>query len=552
MDKICQYFSLLFLLCGLVTACHDDMGNYDYQNINEITVTMPAQVSVKIPETDSVLVEVMPEISQLDAEGEGNLSFEWRIDAIAGKTWQIYSQEKKLQFYVKPDTKNTTFRLGVTDENLGITSYKEILIRALKPFEDTWFVLQNVQGRSVLATIDGPGENSIVTKDIYEAKYPGGYQLQGAPRFVNFSFYQEGGNSVDWRLNILTDQGGDMYEAKKLSEPVYHYAELLFEATMRGEWSFKPEYVYSYDRGNMIIDNGRLWYAYGNGYFVYFPLQLAAGLGTDYKFTCATPFNVSGTSRDYLLAFDDLNKRFLYCKPPYPEGVEGLLRNKGYQDMWEMFYSMLEGTAILTKVPDLEKYPNVFSPEIGEDKSLLYMGNWASGNVVAFAGSRQDGKLHVYEFSQSAVVSQDTAVCLNHLSCQLAGNMEEMSFATSTSYRNLFFYSWGNCVYRVDLNRAIPKVTVIYENPDATARIKKIKFRHTYRNTWMDNTTRKERRDQPYWLGLAVQKGAEWSFVDLKLAISGEVEKDAGKNPKVYEYNGFDEIVDMTYAFPVN
>lgn len=552
MKKLYQYISLLLLSSGLCGACHDDMGNYDYQDINEITVKIPEQVTIKIPESDSVLVEVVPEISQLEREDEGNLSFEWRIEqAKESSKWEIYSQEKALRFYVKPETQNTYFRLGVTDVNLGITSYQQVLVRMVKPFEDTWFILQNSLGKAVLATIDGTGENSVVTKDIYDAKYHGEYQLQGAPLSVNYCFYQEHNSSTDWRLEVLTAQGGSLYEVKNLSKPVYDYSELLFEATLRQGWSFKPEYAYSYDLGNLIIDNGRLWYAYGNGYFVYFPLQLASGLETDCKITCAMPFYISGSLHDYMIAFDEVHKRFLYCNPPYPEGVEGLLRMSAAQADWELFYSMLEGTAKLTKVPDYSAHPNVFSPEIGDDKSLLYMGNWGPGNVVAFANSNRDGKLHVYEFSRSAVLNQDTALCLNHMSCEIAGNMEDISIAISTSYRNIFFYSQGNCVYRVDLNRVVPKVTVVYENPDATARIKKMKFRHPYRNTWVDNTDRKQRRDQPYWLGLAVQKGTEWSFVDLKLAISGEVEKDAEKNPMIYEYNGFDEIVDMTYCFPV-
>lgn len=551
MNKL--YFSLLFFCGGVITACHDDIGNYDYQNINEIIVEIPKQVSVKLPETDSVLVEVNPQISQLEGSDENNLSFEWRIERMGQATdWKVYSQDRTLKYYVKPEAKNITFRLGVTDGNLGITTYQEVLIKIVKPFEDTWFVLQNSKGKAVLATIDGTGEQALVTKDVFQDKYQGEYGLQGTPLFVNYSFYQESNRSVDWRLNILTDRGGDLYDVKKLSQPLYSYSEMLFEATLRGSWNFKPEYVYSYDAGNLMIDNGKLWYAYPSGYFVYFPLSLAADLGNDYKITYAMPFYVSGSVRDYIIAFDDLNKRFLYCNPPYPQGVEALLRMADLQNNWEMFYSMLEGTAKLTKVPDLTAHPNKFSPEIGQDKSLLYMGNWASGNVVAFAKSNVEGKLHIYEFSHSAVIRQDTAVCINHMSCQIGGNMEEVNIASSVSYRNIFFYSQGNRVYRVDLNRTVPKATVIYEHPDMTARIGMMKFRHPYRNTLLDRTNPDEKRDQPYWLGLAVQHGTGWSVVDLKLAISGEVEKDADKNPKIYEYKGFDEIVDMTYTFPVN
>ena len=39
------------------------------------------------------------------------------------------------------------------------------------------------------------------------------------------------------------------------------------------------------------------------------------------------------------------------------------------------------------------------------------------------------------------------------------------------------------------------------------------------------------------------------SVTEIYLAASGDVEKDDEKNPKVYEYDGFGEIVDIVYTF---
>ena len=45
------------LLAVLGIACYDDLGNYDYNDINDMVLEMPRSVSVTIPKKDSVLVE---------------------------------------------------------------------------------------------------------------------------------------------------------------------------------------------------------------------------------------------------------------------------------------------------------------------------------------------------------------------------------------------------------------------------------------------------------------------------------------------------------------
>ena len=46
-----------------------------------------------------------------------------------------------------------------------------------------------------------------------------------------------------------------------------------------------------------------------------------------------------------------------------------------------------------------------------------------------------------------------------------------------------------------------------------------------------------------------LKKGGKWSVTEIYLAASGDVEKDDEKNPKVYEYDEFCEIVDIVYTF---
>lgn len=180
------------------------------------------------------------------------------------------------------------------------------------------------------------------------------------------------------------------------------------------------------------------------------------------------------------------------------------------------------------------------------------MDNWYDGNVVAFTHNKQDGKVYVFDFSNSSATKRDTCFCLAEKACELNGNAEDAHIAVSSAFKNIFFYASGNKVYRVDLNRSTPKTILIYEHPDAGARIHVMKFRHANFASMVDRDGDDEAEtflQQTQTLGLAVEKGGKWSVTEIYLAASGDVEKDDEKNPKVYEYDGFGEIVDIVYTF---
>ena len=66
------------LLAVLGIACYDDLGNYDYNDINDMVLEMPRSVSVTIPKKDSVLVEVKAAVTQLDRKDNANLTYLWK------------------------------------------------------------------------------------------------------------------------------------------------------------------------------------------------------------------------------------------------------------------------------------------------------------------------------------------------------------------------------------------------------------------------------------------------------------------------------------------
>ena len=64
--------SLLLLL-----GCYDDKGSYNYHDINEINIELPATVNVRLSKEEAVPVSIEPKLSQTLEKEESHLSYRW-------------------------------------------------------------------------------------------------------------------------------------------------------------------------------------------------------------------------------------------------------------------------------------------------------------------------------------------------------------------------------------------------------------------------------------------------------------------------------------------
>ena len=160
MAKNCNVFKYIPIIMGLLLgACYDDLGNYDYKEINELTVVLPEVVEVVVANKDSVKVVLQPEVKQSAREDNSNLAYLWRKKEVSGSSvWKECGREKDYTVRINSrTTENMSFRFAVTDTVLGITTYKEVTLKIENPLENAWFVLQNQVGKSVLGAVDGSG-----------------------------------------------------------------------------------------------------------------------------------------------------------------------------------------------------------------------------------------------------------------------------------------------------------------------------------------------------------------------------------------------------------
>lgn len=208
----------------LFASCVDDNIEQNYSELNELVLKMDTQKALQAPENvnDSILVKIAPEITLPEGRTRNDLSFEWRIrtERDYSTIWDIYSTSDTLVYYVKADTKNTFFRFGVTDNELGITTYREFTIKILRPFEDNWFVLQNIGDKPVLGSIEVPGEEPLITPDVFQIKYGQPMSLTGTPKALNYCFWKDKSsrNPSEWRLQVLTNTDEAIYDSKHLQE----------------------------------------------------------------------------------------------------------------------------------------------------------------------------------------------------------------------------------------------------------------------------------------------------------------------------------------------
>ena len=165
MVKNYNVFKYIPIIMGLLLgACYDDLGNYNYKEINELTVVLPEVVEVVVANKDSVKVVLRPEVKQSAREDNGNLTYLWRQKEVSGSSvWKVCGREKDYTVRINSrTTENMSFRFAVTDTVLGITTYKEVTLKIENPLENAWFVLQNQVGKSVLGAVDGSGIGATV------------------------------------------------------------------------------------------------------------------------------------------------------------------------------------------------------------------------------------------------------------------------------------------------------------------------------------------------------------------------------------------------------
>ena len=191
---------IIFVLLGL-TACYEDKGNYDYTELNEISVVSPAAGTYfTINRYDTLHIEPQLAFTQGTMD-DSQLDFLWEmyLDDWANTEAKavVLGRERNLNAMVSRPQSTTDYALvlTVTEKQTG-AAYRTKYRVAIQPSVlSGLMVLQDDQGRCRLdylaSTYAEPSfvENRHI-KDVYAANNDGA-SLLGTPRGVSYSLVEK-------------------------------------------------------------------------------------------------------------------------------------------------------------------------------------------------------------------------------------------------------------------------------------------------------------------------------------------------------------------------
>lgn len=567
-------FIFLTAVCAaaLLASCYDDKGNYDYHEINDIEITT-SEYSYTTPKegmTGQVVIE--PTITQTMTPGTENLAYEWKRQT-GGVSWEVVGTDPTYTLVVTSDDKAAIYlRLSVTDTNQGITTYEEITVKPIAKFRQTWFLLQEIDGAAVLGSVDGSGSSRVVTADVYRQET--GSPLTGKPVGLGmhnqYNTAEYGiGEDYETLLGVFTDAKPYVLDGSTLEEHRLNYQRLLYEKKIKNDPTFDPQLMKG-DKNNFpIIDAGKFWYSSPDEFALLFPIVLSDELGGGYDYKAA---GIGFTTRSQCIIYDEQGNRFLRFLDGEARGMlrntrQSIVNGGGTND--QLYMDILNGTSaqakFLQKITSMGEgkpsLPNVFDPDhLASGFKLDWMGA-AQGDycetilVIGHVGQN----FQIYEINAWALddidIGKNFPYCSNTWTfpvadAEAATTDGKIPAASSSRFERLMFYAAGNKIYRVNLSQTSPVSEAIYETASPEDRIKFLKFKSdnlniahldgdAYVHTYITGD-----------LGAVVEDAAgNARLVELPLTVAGEVDRDAEKNPIVYEFKGFEHVKDFIFSF---
>ena len=308
-------YTMAFALAFSLGACSEDEGNYDYTQINEVTIE-GIEVNA-VYEAGSQIVAT-PTITVLD-EATSNLSYQWTINGMEVST------ERILDTMLPPlDYGDQLCALTITDNDTGMQYIQTFNIQVMNLFNYGYYFFTRLDDNSAeMAYIQAKETDDSTVDDV---KYTTGVADQAFgndPRQIFGTYgYNQANGSYEWTLMFLSGEGE--YPAivtdNSAFEPTYLLSSNSF-IDQEGGYTFNPEEV-------LVNIQGTYMAFVSNGQFIYYTnskLYRPARHTQDYYWSHA----VIGMGPDiFAWVFDEQSRR-VYTIQAYrnngediPEGFE--------------------------------------------------------------------------------------------------------------------------------------------------------------------------------------------------------------------------------------
>ena len=536
---------IYFILGLLVASCYDDKGNYTYQEVNTLDVSLNKVYSVRLDKDTTVTI--IPQLSQSLQENEDNLEYTWLHSTTNhnfyghGK-FDTVGLEKNLNFHIDPEAKNLAyahyFRLNVYDRITDIEYPVNTTIELIKPYVGSWMILHRKNGQTELGSVEYIGGDIVVQEDAYYEET--GKRFTGKPQALmsyttSCKYY---GTGSGWNMfTVITDDPVEsgVYCQWKHFEKKDSLTRMVAPLAQN---SFDFQHITLADgdgTASALLLSGGMLYQSPRAGKIYEP---AADLEGEVNITLASKISNNA------LLYDEAGHRFAF----YYNTSDGLGVKK-YDPLY--FSESEENTNLIKAIPTRDGNVSAVNPnKLPEDQKVLYLGTgypyasaWTS--VYAYALAKNDTRCFVYEFNPRGFNYSDNASFNGYYTINIPQGLDESAvFASTPPYSGLLFYASGNTVYRLDFKQAGGKATAIYTH--AGGKAVKMKFAKRYLSS--SNAFDAYEFDVQYSLGIGFDMGnGKGDFVILNLSSTGSVGGDSEHYPAKQVYTDFGEITDFVF-----
>ncbi|RGU56406.1 hypothetical protein DWW57_09110 [Odoribacter splanchnicus] len=536
---------IYFILGLLVASCYDDKGNYTYQEVNTLDVSLNKVYSVRLDKDTTVTI--IPQLSQSLQENEDNLEYTWLHSTTNhnfyghGK-FDTVGLEQNLNFHIDPEAKNLAyahyFRLNVYDRITDIEYPVNTTIELIKPYVGSWMILHRKNGQTELGSVEYIGGDIVVQEDAYYEET--GKRFTGKPQALmsyttSCKYY---GTGSGWNMfTVITDDPAEagVYCQWKHFEKKDSLTRMVAPLAQN---SFDFQHITLADgdgTASALLLSGGMLYQSPRAGKIYEP---AADLEGEVNITLASKISNNA------LLYDEAGHRFAF----YYNTSDGLGVKK-YDPLY--FIESEENTNLIKAIPTRDGNVSAVNPnKLPEDQKVLYLGTgyqyasaWTS--VYAYALAKNDTRCFVYEFNPRGFNYSDNASFNGYYTINIPQGLDESAvFASTPPYSGLLFYASGNTVYRLDFKQAGGKATAIYTH--AGGKAVKMKFAKRYLSS--SNAFDTYEFDVQYSLGIGFDMGnGKGDFVILNLSPTGSVGGDSEHYPAKQVYTDFGEITDFVF-----
>ena len=536
---------IYFILGLLVASCYDDKGNYTYQEVNTLDVSLNKVYSVRLDKDTTVTI--IPQLSQSLQENEDNLEYTWLHSTTNhnfyghGK-FDTVGLEQNLNFHIDPEAKNLAyahyFRLNVYDRITDIEYPVNTTIELIKPYVGSWMILHRKNGQTELGSVEYIGGDIVVQEDAYYEET--GKRFTGKPQALmsyttSCKYY---GTGSGWNMfTVITDDPVEsgVYCQWKHFEKKDSLTRMVAPLAQN---SFDFQHITLADgdgTASALLLSGGMLYQSPRAGKIYEP---AADLEGEVNITLASKISNNA------LLYDEAGHRFAFYY-----NTSDVLGVKKYDPLY--FSESEENTNLIKAIPTRDGNVSAVNPnKLPEDQKVLYLGTgyqyasaWTS--VYAYALAKNDTRCFVYEFNPRGFNYSDNASFNGYYTINIPQGLDESAvFASTPPYSGLLFYASGNTVYRLDFKQAGGKATAIYTH--AGGKAVKMKFAKRYLSS--SNAFDAYEFDVQYSLGIGFDMGnGKGDFVILNLSSTGSVGGDSEHYPAKQVYTDFGEITDFVF-----